>query len=1015
VEIRLLGPVRIGVADRVLNAGVRKQRFVLAVLALEANRPVSTDRLVALVWPEDPPATARGMIHTYVSGLRAVLSRAGPAGDVMRLDREEPGYVLRCDPERVDLHRFRALVAAARQATGDEHRARVLSEALALWRGPALAGVTDEDTRARLCRGLEEARLTAVEDLIDARLRLGGHGELIDELIALTGDHPYRPRLAGALMRALHHAGRTAEALRTYQDLRRRLSDELGLDPPPDLRELHLATLRGEPGATAPQPPEHADPAPGPGRTATAPGGPERGAPRPAQLPATPATFTGRTAELDRLLGLVPGDGPPSTVLIGVIDGMAGVGKTALAVHAAHRLAPRFPDGQLFLDLHGHTQGIPPVEPAAALDRMLRALGLPGERIPPHPDDRAVLLRSVLAGRRMLILLDNAAGESQVTPLLPGAPGCLVLVTSRARLAGLEAATPLSLDVLPHDDALALFTRTADVRCPDGEGSEPLSEIVELCGRLPLAIRLAAARLRSRPGWTAAHLADRLRDGRQRLTELRIGPHSVTAAIDLSRRHLAPDRERMFRLLGLHPGADIDAHAAAALADTTVRHARRLLDDLVDAHLLQEPTAGRYRFHDLLRAYAVAAEETRPERHAALTRLCDHYERAAAIATNLVYPYEPDRRVVPEPAEHTPDFADPGRAAAWLDAEIANLLAVAGHAAEHGLPSHTLNLSATLHRYLRTRADYGQARALHTHALDVARAIGDRDGELDALWGLGYVHWLQCRFRHAADCFAQALDIGRDIGDRLGELRALWGLGHTHLSQGLHGRAADHYGRALEIARAIGDRDGELHSLIGLGHTRLKGPGGGDAAADLFGQALDIALGTGNRVGELYARNGLGHAHRLRDRDARAAGHYRRALRIAGDLGDRTGELQALNGLGHLHRRRRELPQATDCYRRSLEIARSTGDRTAELRALTGLAHIHRQRERHGEAVRLYRQALDIARRIGDRAGQLKALDGLARTHDALGHPEHARRFHAQALDLRTDPGTGDPSVTGQP
>jgi hypothetical protein len=475
----------------------------------------------------------------------------------------------------------------------------------------------------------------------------------VAELVDLTARHPLRESLWVRLLIVLGRSGCPAEALARYETVRTRIVEELGVDPGPELQQVYADLLVGRSpplvGDVGPSHTANQSPIPPflsvPTWRSTSSGGSDDSVPAnidftsvrlrpddetapevthevpvPRQLPGDLSTFTGRDVELTWLLtaarlnadhvdntGNAGNDGVRFAPAILAIDGMPGVGKTALAVHAAHRLAGRYADGQLFVDLHGFTQGVAPIDPASALEQMLRGLGVPGERIPPDLDARAALYRTRLADRRMLIVLDNAVDEAQVGPLLPGSAGCLVLLTSRRRLTGIDDVQPLPVDALPLDDALGLFARVT--------GEEPTSptavEIVELCGRLPLAIRIAAARLNSRPSWTAADLAGRLRDHRHRLSELDLGSRSVTAAVDLSYQQLTTAQRRMFRLLSLHPGADTDPYAAAALADTAVRDATRLLDDLTDAHLQQEPTPGRFRFHDLLRAHAACVNGRR--------------------------------------------------------------------------------------------------------------------------------------------------------------------------------------------------------------------------------------------------------------------------------------------------------------------------------------------------------------------------------------------------------------------
>ncbi|MEU4831367.1 BTAD domain-containing putative transcriptional regulator [Streptosporangium sp. NPDC023615] len=910
MRFSVLGTLEVRSADhRLVRLGAAKQRTLLAVLLLNVNRPVPVDRLVEALWQQRPPRTAAVALRTYVSALRRALGHA---------DRAEPsplctvpgGYQIRLRPAELDLLAFEELAAQGRQALADGRPGLAgerLRRALGLWRGRPFEDVAlDPLPGAELVR-LEERRLAAQETWIDSQLALGHHRDLLAELGALVVEQPLRERLQAQWMIALYRSGRQAEAMRAYRDLRLRLVRELGVEPSPPLQRLHRQILAGHadlalPPGTSGAPPGTASavasgtaPATAPAASVAAPGVP---AP-PRQLPRDIASFTGRAAELSRLMALArpgepvlerppdrpddpvqdaPADRPapvppgpvppdpvppgpvtsgpvppgpdssdPATPVIGAVHGMAGVGKTTLAVHAAHLLAGRFTDGQLFVDLHGFTQGVSPVDPADALDQMLRSLGVPGEQIPVGLDARAALYRSRLAGRRVLILLDNAGGEAQVRPLLPGAPGCLTLITSRRRLAGLDDVRPLCLDVLSPGDALTLFTRTAGARRVTAQPPGLLTEIVELCGRLPLAIRIAAARLRTRSGWTPADLADRLRDHQNRLGELEVGQLSITATMDLSYHHLSPGRQGMYRLLGLHPGPDIEPHAAAALAGTTLKHAGHLLDDLVDAHLLQEPLPGRYRFHDLVRTHAtatVADEDTEADRHTALTRLFDHYIRAASAAA--------DHADVPGggPAGRPGNPATRAGAPGWPDTEPP-----------------------------------GRAAECFERALEIARMTGDRDGELRALCGLGRIHCRGGRHDQAAEHFEQALKIADATGGHDGELCALIGLGVVHLMRGEHRQAADRYRRALRLARRIGDRDARFEGLHGLGRAH-QAAGHPDRALTCHRAALALARDLGRPAAQVRALHGLAGAHRDLGRHDEAREQWRRALDILTGLGD---------------------------------------------------------------------------------------------------------------------------------
>ncbi|WP_245929874.1 ATP-binding protein [Allonocardiopsis opalescens] len=691
----------------------------------------------------------------------------------------------------------------------------------------------------------------------------------------------------------------------------------------------------------------------------------------------------------------------PNAVVVITIAGMAGVGKTALAVHAAHRMAPDYPDGQLFLDLHGHTEGVRSVEPSDALDRLLRALGVAGGRIPPDLDDRAALYRSELAGRRMLVLLENAGSERQVLPLLPGSPGCMVLITGRRRLAGLDQTHTLLLDVLPPRDAVELFRRSVGERRLLDEPAELLDRVVEACGLLPLAIRIAAARLGAHPSWRVRDLVERLRD-HQRLAELEAGHRTVLAALDLSYHQLTPDLQRVYHLCGLHPGADFDTAAIAALTHTRPPEAARLADRLIDDHLLQEPAPRRFRFHDLVRTHAMATaarEMDEADRRAALTRLFDQYCHTASVAMHLAYPYEYERRpAVPPPVLSDPHApGDPVQAAGWLDAELANLLAVAHHAADHDSAPHLLHLSSTLDRHLRTRGRYVDAERLHSRSLDAARGAGDRRGEVAALTKRGPIRRLLGRYEQAMADFTQAVTVAREIGDRSGEMEALTGAGHVLNSTSRYGQAAERFGEALEIARGVGDKDGELEALTGLGWSRF---GQGRDATEQFEHGLEIARARRHRITELHALRGLGHAYRRQGRLEEAARCYRRALGIAHEIGNPHGQLSALVALGHVHRLRARPQEAADNYRRVFALAREIDDRNYQYEALQGLGRVRCSTGDPGHALDLHRRALDLVSELGQLVDQARAHDGLAHAHHALHQDAQARRHWRQALDI---------------
>ncbi len=715
VEFRLLGPFEARTtAGASLPLRRRQERSVLAVLLLEPGRVVGSDRLVELLWEGSAPQRAKATVHSHVSRIRSALRAAEVPESEARLVSQGNGYLLEIPANAVDVHRFQTMLERVRGTDDLAVRAEWLRTALSLWRGPALADAGTEEFRLRLGSGLEELRRQALAERIDADLGLGRHGSLVPELTALVGENPLRERLRGQLMLALYRSGRRADALETYRLGHRAAVDALGLPPGPELRQLEQAILTEDSSLLAPSTPpvvrQHPAPAPrsdaGPPSTDTLadPGPP----PVLAQLPARIATFTGRAEQLDQLDAILARSADQTAaVVISAIAGTAGVGKTALAVYWAHRAIERFPDGQLYVNLRGFDPSGSVLPPADAVRGFLDALGVPPQRIPAGLEAQAALYRSTLTGRRVLILLDNARDADQVRPLLPGSPGCLVLVTSRNQLPGLvvgAGAHPITLDLLSTTEARQLLTSrlgAARIR------AEPraVDDIIVRCARLPLALTIVAARAAMYPRFSLAALAAELRDARGRLDAFALGDAATDArsVFSWSHRTLGDGAARLFRLLGVHPGPDLTAPAAASLAGVPIGQARTLLAELTRAHLLSEPSPGRYAFHDLLRAYAgeLAAErESEPDRRAAVHRLLDHYLHTADTAYQQVEPHG-QRVALASPAAGVAPERLTGHAAAlaWFDAERAALLASVRLAADTGFDTHTWHLAMVVADY----------------------------------------------------------------------------------------------------------------------------------------------------------------------------------------------------------------------------------------------------------------------------------------------------------------------------
>ncbi|KAA2255234.1 tetratricopeptide repeat protein [Solihabitans fulvus] len=918
MEFRILGPVEArGSVGPVWLPGTR-QPALLAALLLDANRVVPVERLAEALWDDDPPVNAASAMQTYVFRVRQALAAAEPDGD-QRLTFAA-GYRLRVEPGELDLDAFRELARRGRACA--ETAAADFGAALGLWRGVALLGVPGRNLAAHAAR-LAEERLAVLEERIAADLAEGRHTELVAELRDLVAEHPLRERLHGHLMLALCRAGRPAEASRVFQAVRAALADELGIDPGAEIVELHQRILRGDVGAAAAE-----------GRPAPVRAGPRN------DLPGDILDFTGRDAELARLLAALPDrDDPAGTVVIEAIDGMAGVGKTTLAVHAAHRLVDRFPDAQLFIDLHGHTTEREATDPAAALDILLRAIGVSGEQVPQELDQRAALWRAELADRRALVVLDNAASAAQVRPLLPGAAGCLALITSRRRLADLDAARTLSLDVLPPEQAIALFDRVAgpddgtgpggdtgpdDRTGPSGDAdAAAVAEVVELCGYLPLAIRIAAARLRTRPAWTAAHLAGRLREGRRRLRELATGDRSVAAAFALSYEHLDAAQQRMFQLLGLHPGLDFDAAAAASLAAVDQRDAELLLEGLVDVHLLAEPAPGRYRFHDLLRQHANAtalAEEPEAERRQALRRLTDFYVHTAQIGDHTLEPHRPQLQLdEPAPGCRPRPMTDQAEAMAWFDAEHACLLAVQQAALARGAHPPVWQLAWTLGTYHHRRGHAHDQLATWQAGLAAATEERDQAAQLRAHRMLGWTLSRSGQHAEATDQLQRALALAEDTGDRPGQAHTHGALAASWDQREGYEPALRHSAAALDLYLALGDPTGQVRAQAAVGWYLTK-LGNYDRAQAALDEALALCRQLGIQDTEANILDSLGHLAHHTGEHARALDHYGRARTLRHDLGNTYHEANTVDRLAETRLALGRPDEARDAWRQALAL-----------------------------------------------------------------------------------------------
>jgi DNA-binding SARP family transcriptional activator/tetratricopeptide (TPR) repeat protein len=986
----------LAVSDGDTRAVVRgdKLRALLAALLLDANTAVSVDRLTEALWGESPPASATSSLQNHLMRLRRQLGD----GAGTRISSAPPGYLIRVEPGELDLHAFEGLCASGRQAHRDglwQRASDDLSAALALWRGAPLDDVPGAADRYRgLVQQLVEARTQALEARIGADLELGRHSEVIGELRVLTTEHPLREALHGQLMLGLFRCGRQAEALEAYRDLRSTLSEELGVEPSEPLRQLHQRILNADPGLLRHPPAARSEPAPQrtPGRRV------------PAQLPTDMRAFTGRSAELDELLAAADEARTGSEagmVVISAIDGMGGVGKSVLAVRAAHRMRESFPDGQLFLDLLGHTPGTAPLGPDQALEWLLRSLGAPPQLIPAGLGERAAYYRDRLAGTRTLILLDNAASTAQIRPLLPSASGCLVLVTSRQRLTGLDDARTIALDVLPHGEAVALLHRTAGRgRIPDGHPA--VDEAVELCGHIPLAVRIVAARLRHRRALGIEDVVRQLRGEHDRLSVLQDEDRSLTAVFESSYRALPPAEQELFRSLGHVPGPDFDAYAAASLVDTDLGTAERLLESLLDHNMLTQLTPGRYRFHDLVRLYARTVPDNGGD--AVRERLLDYYQHTAEQADrHLARATRPGPPVLTRIPPAAPDLPDRARALSWMRAEHDNLVAAA-RVATGTEPGRLAGFSAVLGTYLLQEGPWPQAAELHQAAVETARQQGDRFGEAGALTRLSLVRMMTGDFPAASELQERSLTLYQGLGDRLGEAQTWCEQGRIQLWSGSLLPAAELLTRALTLFQAVGDPRGQANALFDLGRTR-RALAQYPEAADLLERSLELCQKLGQPLGEANALCELGRIRQSTGNAPAAAGLLERALAIYQELDSRLGEANILWDLGRLRYTAGDLEAAGDLLERSLDVFQELRQSLGEANALIDLGRVRTATGDLPQASDLLARALETFRTLGQGIGEASTLTELGRVAQRTGDRRAAAELFTQAAALFAENG----------
>jgi DNA-binding SARP family transcriptional activator/Tfp pilus assembly protein PilF len=921
LRLEVLGPVQAWRGDNRLTLGPVQQRAVLAVLALHANRPLRREQLITAIWGSAEPAYAVNLVQKYISGLRRVLEPVRVAKASRLLAWTDVGYRLSLPPGCLDLEVFDREVARARaaRAVGQlPEAAQAVHAALQLWRGPAFDGLSSQLLDAERSR-LDGRRISVIEERIEIDLAMGNHHDLVSELQGLVADHPLRERLHGLLMIALYRSGRQAEALAAFRKAARYLREELGVDPSTELQELHQRILANDQSLGSPVKAAHL--------TAEAGVEPAGRLAAPAQLPYAIPHFVGRTNELRQLDALLGAGGSGGGgLVIAVVTGTAGVGKTSMAVHWAHRTSHLYPDGQLYVDLRGFDPNRPATDPGEALRGFLDALGVPPRRVPGTLEQRAALYRSLLAGRRVMVVLDNARDTDQVTPLLPGSAGCLVVVTSRNRLSGLLAAgaVPVPLELLTATESRQMLRHRIGGERVDAE-PDAVDSIITASARLPLALAIVAARAAAQPRFSLTALAGDLGQARGGLDAF-VGEDVTSdarAVLSWSYQKLSDEAARLFRLLGVHPGPDVSISAAASLAGVALADVQRRLAALASAHLIEERTPGRFAFHDLLRAYAAEqshAPDAESERNAGLVRMLDHYLHTARAADRMLYPYRAELDVEPPaPGVIVTGSADPGQAMAWFVTEHRNLLAAITAATTTGRHPYVYGIAWSMSAYLNYQGHWHDWAATTQSALKAARALGDRGGQAQAHRLLNLAYLQLGRLDEAGAHAEHALNLFGELGDLPGQARIHLNFGLVLERQGNFQQALEQARKALELFRIAGDWAGEADGLnwVGWYHSQL---GYHEQALEYCQQSLALHKNSGDWPGRADTWDSLGYANHQLGRYDEAVASYEHALELWHDLGDRYQVATTLFRLGDTHRSAGDRDAARTAWRRAFEI-----------------------------------------------------------------------------------------------
>jgi DNA-binding SARP family transcriptional activator len=1008
VDFRILGPLEVVHGGDAIDIGGSRQQIVLALLLLETPRIVSVDNLIDAVWADSPPSTARSQVHICVSQLRTKL---GSAGERPRIRTRKPGYVLDLDGASFDLATFRTLSARAADEAAAGRRseaAHLLRRALAEWRGAPLDGI-DVPTVRDAAVGIEDSRASALETYADLELECGRHGELIPLLRGELSHNPLRERLRARLMVALYRAGRRSDALDEFRRAHALAVEQLGIEPAEELRDLMDAMLRADPRLDGPG--TAAGPA-GPGRPGPAP---DTADPGPADtrvpqlLPTDIADFTGRQAYLAAATRRLTEPGAallPSPTPVVVVSGPGGAGKSTFALHVAHRVAADFPDGQLYLAMHGTTRAM---RSAEALERFLRMLGVPGPAVPEGVDERAEAFRGRTAGRRMLVVLDDVAGEDQILQLLPPA-GCAVIVTSRRRLTALPGATRLELGPFSAGSAVELL---AKVIGPDRVARNPdeATRVVELCDQLPLAVRIVAARLAARPHWPLEEMIDRLSDESGQLDELRHGDMAVRASLELTYQALSEPARQLLHRLALLEGPDFGDWVCPPLLGVRRREAHDALDELVETHLVEvvgnaaDVARSRHQIHDLVRAFGrerAIAEEPPQQRAAALERylgalsaLLDEAHRRE-YGGNFLTLHGPGVRYPLDERTRDRLLTDP---LVWLAAERPAILAAVRQASSAAVPGVAWDLAMTAVVLFEAHSHFDDWRRTHDTALAAARRSDDRVGEAAMLYSLGSLAMFEMRLEPARQLLAESIAMFTELGLEHGRAMTLRNQAIIDAMTGEAARAGQRYRSALEVFRQVGDRIGEAYVLRGLAEIDVDDGRADDGLQRLLA-ASAICATVGNRRVAAQIAHRLGSLH-LRRGDQRAAqGCFTRVLDIARETGDRIGEMHGLIGRASVWLRLGDR-RAVDALRVAERIALQLGDQRMRGRALLLLGRAALDTGDSSKAREHTRRALEISEELGTHRWSVDCLQQLGDVEAAGGAAGAADRHRLRADELR--------------